>query len=75
MGKEQPHYISYLLRVWRANGNGEVAWRASLESPHTGERIGFANLNELFIFLQQQTDEGLNWEAGRKENGEEGGAY
>lgn len=75
MDKKQPHYISYLLRIWRANGNGEVVWRASLESPHTGERIGFANLDELFFFLRQQTDEGSNSEVGREENGKEGGAY
>ena len=75
MGKKQPNYISYLLRVWRANGNGEIAWRASLESPHTGERTGFANLDELFVFLRQQIDEGQNLEAGREENGKEGGAY
>jgi len=75
MGKKQTHYISYLLRVWRANGNGEVTWRASLESPHTGERLGFANLDELFSFLRQQTDEGTNSAAGGEENGKEGGVY
>lgn len=55
MSKEQPDYVSYLLRMWPANGEGKVAWRASLESPHTGERIGFASLDELFAFLRQQT--------------------
>lgn len=55
MSKEQSGYISYLLRVWRAQGEGETVWRASLESPHTGERKGFASLNKLFAFLRQQT--------------------
>jgi hypothetical protein len=54
MGKQQPSYISYLLRIWRANGEGEAAWRASLEDPRTGERIGFASLEKLFAFLRQQ---------------------
>jgi hypothetical protein len=53
MSKGQPDYISYLLRVWRSNGD-ETAWRASLQNPHTGERIGFASINELCAFLQQQ---------------------
>lgn len=55
MSKEQSGYISYLLRVWRAQGEGKTVWRASLESPHTGEQKGFASLNKLFAFLRQQT--------------------
>jgi hypothetical protein len=54
MGKEKTDYISYLLRVWRSNGD-ETAWRASLQNPHTGERIGFASLDEMCAFLRQQT--------------------
>lgn len=54
MSKEKTDYISYLLRVWRSNGD-EKAWRASLQNPHTGERIGFASIDELCIFLRQQT--------------------
>lgn len=53
---ERPNsYISYLLRMWRS-GSGEMAWQASLESPLTGERRGFANLNDLWAFLLAQTD-------------------
>jgi len=61
--QERRDYLSYLLRLWRVGGDGgthckeEVVWRASLESPHTGERIGFAGLDELFAFLRQQTDD------------------
>lgn len=58
-GKQQ--YFSFMLRMWRANGEGEAAWRASLESPHTGERIGFASLEELFIFLRQQAGVAPTW--------------
>jgi hypothetical protein len=39
--KEQLDYVSYLLRLWRENGEKTI-WRASLESSHTGERKGFA---------------------------------
>jgi len=55
MGKERSDYISYLLRVWQTSSEGKAAWRASLESPHTGERIGFASLDKLCAFLRQQT--------------------
>jgi hypothetical protein len=30
-------------------------WRASLESPQSDERLGFAGLNELVAFLWEQT--------------------
>jgi hypothetical protein len=39
--------FSYLLHVWRTNGQ----WRASLEAPGTEKRIGFANLEQLFAYL------------------------
>jgi hypothetical protein len=32
-----------------------VAWRGSLESSLTGERQGFANLDELVEFLRDRT--------------------
>ena len=53
MSNEQPDYLSYLLRLWRVNGEEEAVWRASLESPHTGECLRFACLDELFEFLRQ----------------------
>ena len=48
-------YLSYLLRLWQAKRGGERIWRASLESPHTGERKSFATLTDLFAFLEQET--------------------
>ena len=48
-------YQAYLLRLWPADERGRVVWRASLENPQTGERLGFANLERLFGFLQDQT--------------------
>jgi hypothetical protein len=66
--QDQVDYHSYLLRLWRESGAGEAGrgaaespepgewvWRASLESPQAGERQGFANLEDLFAFLRQQT--------------------
>ena len=52
MSREQRGYISYLLRLWQIRSEGELVWRASLESPHTGERRGFANLADMFTFLE-----------------------
>lgn len=55
MSSESEGYLAYMLRLWQAGGNGEHAWRASLESPHTGERQGFSNLELLFAFLEEKT--------------------
>jgi hypothetical protein len=46
-------YLSYLLRLWR-NSEERFAWRASLTSPDTGERVGFASLDDLVRFLRRQ---------------------
>ena len=48
-------YASYLLRLWPTEDQGRVVWRASLESPHSGQRWGFASLDALFAFLRQET--------------------
>ncbi|TEU15247.1 MAG: hypothetical protein E3J21_13795 [Anaerolineales bacterium] len=56
MTTERPGYLAYLLRLWRANADAGTVWRASLESPHTGERHGFANLELLFAFLEEKTE-------------------
>jgi len=55
MGSEQPGYRSYLLRLWQVGTADVPSWRASLESAQTGERRGFADLESLFAFLEQQT--------------------
>jgi hypothetical protein len=65
-------YLSYLLRLWQesnddaAEGCERSVWRASLTSPTTGERVGFASLEGLVEYLQQRTDtgSGANGEAG-----------
>lgn len=52
--RDQPEYLSYLLRLWRVTVAGQAAWRASLECPHSGERLGFADLDSLWAFLETQ---------------------
>jgi len=47
-------YRSYLLRLWQEPGDFPT-WRAMLESPANGERHGFAGLESLFVFLEQET--------------------
>ncbi len=46
-------YKSYLLRLWRNGSTNSTGWRASVEDARTGERFGFASLEELFAFLMQ----------------------
>jgi hypothetical protein len=56
MRDEPDAYQSYLLRLWRAQCDGIWQWRASLESPHTGERRAFAGLEQCFAFLRERCD-------------------
>jgi hypothetical protein len=46
-------YTAYLVRMWQENE--EIPWRASAQSARTGEKIFFADLESLFIFLRAQT--------------------
>ena len=55
MSEEKQLYISYLLRLWQIESQRKSIWRTSLESPHTGERRGFAHLEELFHYLRIET--------------------
>ena len=51
-------YMSFLLRLWQeSDGDGQQdrSWRASLEKPQTGHRLGFASLGELYAFLVDET--------------------
>ena len=57
MTEEERRYQSYMLRLWQTSNDGEQIWRASLESPGTGERRGFAGLKDLFNYLEAQIDQ------------------
>jgi hypothetical protein len=54
MSDEPEGYQTYLLRLWYVQVQGKTQWRASIESPHTGERHLFANLEQLFAFLRER---------------------
>jgi hypothetical protein len=58
MTKKPQRYLSYLLRLWQTSDDGEQIWRASLESPGTGERQGFASIEDLIDFLRDRTGSG-----------------
>ena len=53
--KPRQQYLSYLLRLWQTDDGKTQVWRASLDSPGTRARQGFASLEELFSFLEDQT--------------------
>jgi hypothetical protein len=48
-------YRAYLVRMWPVNSGGQTVWRASVEDAHSGERRAFADLPQLFAFLQEIT--------------------
>ncbi len=53
---KRPRYYSYLLRLWETKDGEKEVWRASLESPGSGQRRGFASLQSLMEFLQTQIE-------------------
>jgi hypothetical protein len=57
--KQHKRYLCYLLRLWQASAGDPPSnpplWRASLESPQTDARLGFASLQDLFAFLGKET--------------------
>jgi hypothetical protein len=46
----------FLMRLWR-NGAGSKAWRVSLENLRTKEKIRFADIKALLVYLKAQTQE------------------
>ena len=55
MSGENRKYLAYMLRLWQIEHDGKLAWRASIESPYTGERRGFSDMERLFLVLQKKT--------------------
>ncbi len=69
MDYDRLRYISYLMRLWQVQSQGQVVWRATLESPLTGKVIAFPDLQSLFAYLENQivaaeTTERLHDQAG-----------
>ena len=60
MDKQQTTALSYLVRLWPTGAAHQQVWRASLEDVQSGERRGFANLEQLFVFLMEQTEQARN---------------
>jgi hypothetical protein len=56
MSAQRSGYVAYLLRLWQARDAEGVRWRASLEDIRTGQRQGFASLEELFEFLRTRME-------------------
>jgi len=52
---KQTDYHSYMLRIWRTSNGEKSVWSASLERPGSNERLGFADLEALFRYLQDKT--------------------
>jgi hypothetical protein len=52
---QRRRYLSYLLRLWQESPGEPPLWRASLERPQAGDRLGFASLVDLFDYLAKET--------------------
>ena len=52
MPKPAFNYSSYLLRIWHVAEGETLSWRFYLEDLQTGKRMGFANHEILFAFLE-----------------------
>jgi hypothetical protein len=50
---EGANYKGYLVRLWRSDARSY--WRASAQDIQTGHRYHFARLENLFLFLGEQT--------------------
>ena len=62
----EPKYHSYLIRLWREDGEGKSDWRFMLVNLIEGRQWGFANLDRLLAFLKEQVDalsslDSVNW--------------
>ena len=54
-------YQVWLLRIWQDSGADEAV-RCSLEAPRSGQRRGFATLDDLFNFLVERHGPGQFWD-------------
>jgi len=54
--------------LWTVEQSGQADWRASLEDPHTGERLGFSNVEALMVYLRELTGSSQNEEERLRDN-------
>ena len=55
MSETLKEYQAFLVRIWPVKDKEGVTWRAYITNAHTSDSRGFANLEELFDYLRQQT--------------------
>jgi hypothetical protein len=61
MTGNKSRYLTYLMRLWaveevcKSKVTTKTVWRVLLENVNTHSRYGFANLDQAFEFLHQQT--------------------
>jgi hypothetical protein len=55
-------YHAWMLRIIQNGGEEDKVWRASLEDPHTRERMGFDTLEALYEFIEQSIDSSIHAE-------------
>jgi hypothetical protein len=72
MSSARRGYVAYLLRLWQVEAEDDAPWRASLESPQTGERLGFASLADLFAFLENEIGQVVQGQTAPSEGGKGG---
>jgi hypothetical protein len=54
---KRPDRLSFLIRLWWEEGTWESGLRVIALDPHTGQRWGFADLEQLMAFLKKQVNE------------------
>lgn len=52
MKRNPRHDISLIIRLWKDDNSQQ--WRAIAINPRSGERNGFANLRDLWEFIEAQ---------------------
>ena len=66
--EKPPRYHTFLLTLWEER-NQDLAesgvWRFRLQSPRTGKQHGFATLEELMVFLKEETRGGSERQSDR----------
>jgi hypothetical protein len=50
---ETMNHKSYMVRIWRSSS--QSPWRVSVRVTQTGEQFQFARLENLFLFLSEET--------------------
>jgi hypothetical protein len=63
--QEHPAHHSFWLKCWpeESTQGSACVWRFSLEDPQAGQRMGFASLHALTLFLERQT---RSWSQGEE---------